>query len=466
MSTRLRAILLSILIALAIGLTAGCQKKDQPTTSLTQHQWREVKKHLLEEAPQPDYPIGANFEGKIELIGFDVDGELEPGNDVTFTWYWKALKDLDKNWEIFVHFDHKSDGYRQHLDHQPLDGLYQTGRWSEGQIIKDVQNVKVDSKYPPGKAVPYIGLYRGSGVSGRLKVTNEVETDGERRLIGPELTIGGDVETPSYEIPFAETDGLTIDGQLIEKLWDHDAPITLEAMNGGALDTEIVALATKKGLLVGAKMEDNHIWSDLEKRDSKTWTQEVIEIFIDPNRDNEDYVELQITPNGTVFDAKFETRLSRESGEREKQIAKASNWDLDFKYDVFIKGTLNDKKSKDTLWSVEALIPYSQIPGVSASPKKGDKWAVNFYRYDRPDDKTTHNYGWSTAITGDFHDVRRFGSLVFPAMPSTGDGTSKEDEGSKTKLNKLDLELKNTRPLEQPQIRNIDPSQVKNEAAQ
>ena len=175
------------LIAPLFALVA-CQEVEQPTTVLTQEQWNDVKQNILETAPEPEFKVGANFDNQIELIGFDVETPIKAGSKTTFTWYWKALKDIDKNWKVFVHFDSSVKPYRQNLDHVPVRDMYQTSRWKKGQIIKDVQEVTINSAFPVGKATPYIGWYRGDT---RLPIANDApKTDeAQPRIIGPSLMI-------------------------------------------------------------------------------------------------------------------------------------------------------------------------------------------------------------------------------------------------------------------------------------
>jgi len=422
--------LIGLTLAAAVGAASltGCQEVNQPTTTLTQAQWKEVKSHLLDEAPDPQYPIGAKFDDKIELIGFDIDVPLVAGKPATFTWYWKALTDIDDNWKIFVHFDSSEQSFRQHLDHEPLGGLYQTGRWKKDQIIKDVQKVTIKADFPNGQASPYIGFYKGNQ---RMAIKNGVKQTDDRRVIGPALKVknttqkakNSNTPLPSYSVARVEDkalESLKIDGKLDEAFWLSAKPLLLQPQ-GNAPDhkTEVRVLRGADYLLIGATLPDTHIWSKLDKRDADTWTEEVFEVYIDAERDGKDYLELQINPLGTIFDANFAERLGRGEGTRDEQINRARSWNLSaLESAVFVDGTLNDDSDTDKMWSVELKIPFDSIPGIDGPPGDDTQWATNFYRYDRPDDKTTHTYAWSKPTSGSFHQVERFGSLQFGTLPS------------------------------------------------
>lgn len=411
------------LLAIATLSLTACQEVEQPTTVLTQEQWNEVKQYILDEAPEPKFKIGANFDNKIELVGFDVEEPVEAGKKATFTWYWKALDDVGESWKIFVHFDSAVKPFRQNLDHVPVRDMYETSRWKKGQVIKDVQEVMIQADFPVGKATPYIGFYRGDK---RLPLANEVpKTDEPQpRVIGPTLMVRGKAgatsnaptEKPRYGIRTmseAEIDTLQIDGKIDEQLWTKIPPIRMAPFGTAERQTTwMKAFITEKSLVVAAHMDDKHIWGTLKNRDDETWREEVLEMFLDPDGDGKDYMELQITPLNTVFDARFPTRLGTGEGTRTEQIAAAKAWNLEgLETAVHVEGTTNDDSDQDQSWSVEMRMPLAQIPGLEAkSPQPGDKWALNFYRFDRPQNGTTWAYAWSTAPRGDFHQVDKFGS--------------------------------------------------------
>lgn len=439
-------------------LSSACQEVEQPTTTLTQAQWKEVKKNILSEAPEPKYKVGANFEDKIELIGFDVSEPIVAGKPVTFTWYWKALADMKSNWKIFVHFDSKAKPFRQNLDHVPVDNMYQTSRWKKGQIIKDEQTITLRDDYPAGEAVPYIGWYKGQT---RLKIANDVpKTDeAQPRVIGPAVSVKSDAKSkseskPSYNaliVDPTKIEGFEFDGKVEDAFWKRIPILDLDPMgNAPKMPTWVKVFSTDEHLIVGARMADRHAWGTLKERDSSTWTEEVLEVFIDVNGDGKDYLELQITPTGTIFDAHFVERLGRGEGTREDQIKKAKAFNIEgLEALVDVQGTVNDDSDKDTAWTVEMKIPLKSIPGLEGAPKQDDTWAVNIYRFDRPSDKETHAYGWSTAPRGDFHQVDKFGEFKFTEQLNVRKPTLTPEMMKQIQKN-IDVKIKNPGRLQNP----------------
>lgn len=454
--------MLTAALSFAALVIVGCQEVEQPSPMLTQEQMKKVNEHIFDyahdeqapkdmetepkQAPEPEYKIGANYQNKIEFLGFSVgdpkdDDPLVPGKTTTFRWYWKALDDMDENWQIFVHFDSKDTNVkpakrRQNLDHQPMDGLYPTSKWPKGKIIEDVQEVKIRDDYPEGPAVPYVGFFRGKS---RLAIENDVRKTNDRRVKAPSLTVKGGSGSTSGESPETQYDvaehadeaaqQYEVDGKLDEAFWEETEPLELSPF-GSEKGKKTTVRVARLGdtLAVGAHLEDEHVWSTKKERDSATWEEEVFEMFVDPNGDGNDYLELQINPLGTIFDANFEKRLGTGKGSRSDQIDRAKKFDLEgLESAVHVEGTANNEEDEDEFWSIELKIPFESIPGIESADELGEKWAVNFYRFDRPSKDQTLSYAWETAPRGDFHQVSKFGSLRFAGEESdNGDDEKKK----------------------------------------
>lgn len=421
----------ALLSAVFLTSTMACQEVEEPATVLTQQQWKEVKQNVLTEAPTPQHKVGADFGGKIELIGFDVSpAQPVAGQEATFTWYWKAKSKMKKNWKIFIHFDSQAKPVRQGLDHHPVGEKYKTSMWKPGEIIKDVQTVTLRSDYPAGEAIPYIGFYNGNGVDARLDIVNDVPKTKDRRAIGPKLTVKNTGKTapkaaakPRYAVrPYASAGGApVIDGKLDDPSWAVIPKLAIQPFGKGQnLETWAKITYDDEAMYIGAYLEDRHAWGDLKERDANTWTQEVIELFVDVNGDGEDYLELQVTPLNTVFDANFKKMLGRGEGSRDEQIDRARAWNMEgLETAVYVDGTVNDQASQDKFWTVEIKLPFKSMPGAGAAPKANATWSMNMYRFDRPKPKQSFAYAWSRAARGNFHRVDQFGELRFIGKKAT-----------------------------------------------
>ena len=120
----------------------------------------------------PGTQVEANLEGQVELMGFDLwreaggdwvalaEGEpLAPGDQVKVRLVWRALAEMEQNYTAFVHLQ-GPDGmvWGQH-DGQPVDGLYPTSYWRQGELVADDHEFVV-SESASGVAALLAGMYR------------------------------------------------------------------------------------------------------------------------------------------------------------------------------------------------------------------------------------------------------------------------------------------------------------------
>ena len=412
---------------LRLALTAAlilpaCQEHAE--VSLTPGQQKKVQAHLLSAAPTPKTPIGAVIENQVRLIGVDVDKTtVKPGDTVTVTYYLEALAEKPDDTMIFVHFQGRKNDRAawQNLDHHPIEGLYPLRQFKKGQWLKDVHRFTVKPDFSGGEAKIYWGLFRGNY---RLKISNadKVPSDDENRVIVATLMVeGAKLATPSRSLPTATTsrlrpgESLTVDGKLDEPVWGRArwTPhwTSPDGKNGPAPKTRAKFAWDDAHLYVAVAAEDDDIWSTFTERDSNTWEQEVIEIFIDADGDRKDYLELQVTPANVVFDARFAAHRS--------DLAAARAWNMEgFKTAVQVDGTLNQRDDKDRGYTIEMAIPIAEVPGAAKTPAVGARWLVNLFRWDLPKDGRQRAAAWSPPIRGDFHALDRFGALRFVDGPS------------------------------------------------
>ena len=357
--------------------------------SLTPGQQKKIQQHILSEAPTPQYLVNAVIEDQIKLIGYDINTRrAKPGDLVTVTYYLEALADKMGDNQIFVHFQGRPNDRRawMNLDHHPVEGLLPLRDFKKGQVVKDVQTFKIKEGFPAGKAKIYWGLWRGQY---RLKISNAdtVKHDKDGRVIISDITILP--RQPQSKAPTATADAIqidaettiTIDGKLDEPGWAQikwTSPWGRpDGKPGLAPKTRAKFAWSKTHLFIAVEATDDDVWSTLTKRDSDTWTQEVIEIFIDADGDLKDYLEIQVTPANVVFDARFPTYRS--------DLAKARSWNLPgLQTAVHVDGTLNQRTDKDTAYTVEVALPVNAIPGAKKPIQAGQTWKLNLFRFDWP----------------------------------------------------------------------------------
>ena len=138
-----------------------------------------IAKTVLKEAPQPRHVVGANYEDRVELIGYDLDlpggDSVGAGQRFEVTWYWRVLGKTPAGYQVFVHID--GHGLRLNGDHVPVGGQYPTKLWEKGDVIVDTQELTVPANYGIDDYVMYVGLFSGSK---RLEVKSGPHDDVNR----------------------------------------------------------------------------------------------------------------------------------------------------------------------------------------------------------------------------------------------------------------------------------------------
>ncbi len=135
---------------------------------------------VLDEVPQPQHEVGANYDDRIELLGYDL--ELPGGDSVgagqrfEITWYWRVIGKAPVGYQVFVHIDGR--GLRLNGDHVPVGGRYPAKLWERGDVIADTQRLTVPANYPVGEYAIYVGWFSGNT---RLALKSG-HLDGEDRL--------------------------------------------------------------------------------------------------------------------------------------------------------------------------------------------------------------------------------------------------------------------------------------------
>ena len=110
-------------------------------------------------------PLCVTFDGKIELLGAEVDrGSAQPGDPIRVTLYWRALQPIDRSYVAFVHLSDDQGIIVAQRDTWPGRGMYPTTSWQPGEVIADSLYLHVpDGAYAPNNATLQVGLYEQNG---------------------------------------------------------------------------------------------------------------------------------------------------------------------------------------------------------------------------------------------------------------------------------------------------------------
>ena len=145
------------------------------------------------------------------------------------------------------------------------------------------------------------------------------------------------------------------------------------------------------------EMADARPWATLTEHDAPLWTEETVEVFIDPFGDLQTYFEIEINPLGALVDVVLRRVIS--------------GWRKDFGWHV--EGMRSRAFKTEAGWSAELTIPFASL--VPDPPLPGAVWRVNFLRIDRPGGPTTDAElsAWSPTGIRNFHRPEAFGVMEF-----------------------------------------------------
>jgi hypothetical protein len=105
--------------------------------------------------------LEVNFEGKLALLGYDVEDEaVLPGEVLRLTLYWQALAPLERDYSVFVHLLDENDLIVGQVDTFPGLGNFPFTQWQGGELVADVYPVPISpTAYAPSKARWEVGVY-------------------------------------------------------------------------------------------------------------------------------------------------------------------------------------------------------------------------------------------------------------------------------------------------------------------
>jgi len=213
---------------------------------------------------------------------------------------------------------------------------------------------------------------------------------------------------PEY-VCHRRTGTIVVDGLLDEPAWLAAEAVQLREDGTGGPPrqrTTVRALWDDEYLYVAFHCEDTDIWGITIERDQPIYEQEVVEVFLDADRDGVGYVEIEVSPLNAVLDLFMLIRDGRTKG--------LWCWDSPgLRTAVVVEGDPMRKGTDDRSWTVELAIPFADmLTAPHIPPALGDVWHANFYRIDRAEDGDEFS-AWSPTYRRNYHTPERFGRLVF-----------------------------------------------------
>ena len=187
------------------------------------------------------------------------------------------------------------------------------------------------------------------------------------------IAMADTLQPPTY-VCQRTTQAIHIDGKADEADWKAARPLSpLRDIEGPAIPdrTQIRMMWDDSYLYVYADMKEENLWATLTERDSVIYRDPDFEVFIDPDGDTKNYVEIEINALNTVWD------LLLTEPYRSGNLA-LHDWNIPgLKHAVNLRGTLNNPNDTDDGWSVEMAIPWVSIIGHSNHPRRVEAPSAN-----------------------------------------------------------------------------------------
>ncbi len=233
--------------------------------------------------------------------------------------------------------------------------------------------------------------------------------------------------TPRSYVCYRTPSTPRLDGSLDDPAWRaapwSEAFVDIEgsARPAPRFLTRMKMLWDDRYLYVAARLEEPQVWATITQRDAVIFHDNDFELFIDPDGDARNYVELEINALNTVWDL-FLAVPYREGGHAD------TDWNIDgLKTGVRVLGTLNDPADLDSGWTVTLALPWRSLARASGSPRPpapGSTWRVNFSRvewqthvvdgrYEKVPGLREDNWVWTPQGMIDMHQPEHWGYVEF-----------------------------------------------------
>ncbi len=118
-----------------------------------------------DEALNIQYPLRANFGGRLELLGCNLPPlPLESGGTVPLAFFWRALTTLEEDYQITLEWRAEDGRTWSRGDGHLIGDVYPTSVWREGQVIEDRWDVIVPPDLPNGpyRLIAKVGSQNGA----------------------------------------------------------------------------------------------------------------------------------------------------------------------------------------------------------------------------------------------------------------------------------------------------------------
>jgi hypothetical protein len=383
---------------------------------------------VTDSAPKDLHATNVEFDGKLRLLGYTTTRRpWAIGKPASVTMYWQAKEKLpagyrpvtrllDDAGERIIDLD-SAGPLREEKDGKPVLPIES---WQPGKIYVDEISFTVPRAVKSWKVQIVSGFTKGEE---NLKVTDGESLDGLALVASSSTGVRSRGHKPPA-VPNLRVDvldpkvKLKIDGKLDEEAWKDAPQATLVDPASGkepkqpGMSGNVRLLSSAQGFYVGFEVKEANVVGGFEKgaKDAHLWTKDAVEIMVDPDGDgdNLDYYEIQINPQGLVFDTQYD-KYNEPRTEPDGPFGH-QEWSSNVKSAVTVQGTIDKPDDTDQGYVVEAFVPWKSFDKAKKTPPAtGDTWRLNFYAI-----KENDGVSWSPILKqGNFHKASRFGRVLW-----------------------------------------------------
>jgi hypothetical protein len=104
-------------------------------------------------------PVGAIFEGGVELVAASVLDDPQPGEPLRLAFDWRVAEHVDDSLVVFAHLVRDGGHLVAQRDAVPGNGLFPVESWEPGEVVRDQFALQLPPELPPGEYEIQVGVY-------------------------------------------------------------------------------------------------------------------------------------------------------------------------------------------------------------------------------------------------------------------------------------------------------------------
>jgi len=248
------------------------------------------------------------------------------------------------------------------------------------------------------------------------------------------LAASANQSIPEYSCCKISSQEMVLDGHLDEVFWQRAPKVQMNDMASGEptnYANSVSMVYDEKNLYLGYRFENPVIWGKEKIRDKPFFqysgekSEMFVKLFLDPDGDGVDILELHINPLGTIFDGIQSIPNINFNGLtffRQNGLFREDINIEGLKVAVDVDGTLNKDDDFDNAWTVEVEIPFESLKNFTTQklpPANKKKWrfSVQSRYFTKQLPAHAHYLSFPEMGTVDSHNYDVYAYLNFSEKP-------------------------------------------------